>query len=306
MLKEDINHYIAMKRAMGFKYRIQSRLLLLFLAFAQERGDTCVRNNTVLEWAGLAPSPAQRRNRLLTVRRFAVTMQSSERPHELPPANAFGRGSGERRIPYIFSSEDIGQLIRAAAQLKPQETIRPKTYTTLFALLATTGIRVSEALALNMEDLTEDGLIIKSTKFRKDRLVPLHVSTQQGITSYLKYRTKFCTVNESALLISNKGIRLPYPTVAATFLQLMRSAGLRGAPGSPGPCIHDLRHTFAVKSLEQCTGDHTTISRHMTALSTYLGHAHISDTYWYLQATPRLLKQIAVLQESCYKEVCNE
>jgi site-specific recombinase XerD len=225
-----------MKRAMGFKYRVQNSLLQLFATFAEARGDIVVRSHTVLEWAELAPSPAQRRNRLLTVRRFAIAMQSASNSYEIPPANAFGPQPGKRRIPHIFSSEEVGQLLYAASQLKPQETIRSKTYTTLFALLATTGLRVSEALALNLEDINADGLIIKCTKFRKDRLVPLHTSTQQGIECYLNARKRHDTNNESALFISNKGLRIPYSTVVATYLQLMRSVGLRGVPDSPGAC----------------------------------------------------------------------
>ena len=183
--------------------------------------------------------------------------------------------------------------------LPPVDSIEPKTYTTIFALLATTGLRISEALALNVEDISNDGLSVKCTKFRKDRLVPLHDSAQRGIKQYLSDRTKDMN-KDPALFISNKGTRLPYSTVNYTFLQVMRAIGLRGESGKNGACLHDLRHTFAVKSLEQCTGERATISRHMVALSTYLGHAHITDTYWYLQATPTLLTQILQEQEDCY------
>lgn len=300
MLRETINNYVSMRRAMGFKFRVQNNLLQNFLVFAERRGEVRVRCHVVLEWAGLAPSSAQKRNRLLTVRRFALAMKSADNQYEIPPYDAFGRYSGHRRIPHIFSPEELQTLFNATAQLKPEGSIRPKTYTTLFALLATTGIRISEALALNLEDFTNDGLLIKCTKFRKDRLVPLHVSAQQGIESYLSCRVERMT-DESAFFISNKGARLPYSTVVSTFLQLMRTIGLRDVPGTTGACMHDLRHTFAVKSLEQCSGDRAAISRHMVALSTYLGHAHITDTYWYLQATPTLLAQISMAQEICYR-----
>ena len=177
------------------------------------------------------------------------------------------------------------------------DTIRPKTYMSLFGLLRATGIRISEAIALNTEDLTDDGLLINATKFRKDRLVPLHQSTHQALRCYQTNRNKIGST-EPAFFISNKESRLVYSTVNSTFLQLMRSVGLRGRPGESGACIHDLRHTFAVRSLERCAGNRTAISQHMTALSTYLGHAHISDTYWYLQATPTLLTQISEALES--------
>ena len=170
----------------------------------------------------------------------------------------------------------------------------------MFALLSATGLRSSEAIRLNIEDITADGLLIKSTKFRKDRLVPIHASAQQALKQYVNDRRQL-NCFEPALFVSNQGTRLSYSTILSIYAQLMRTIGLRGKPGKPGPCLHDLRHTFAVKSLEQCTGTHTEISRHITALSTYLGHAHVSDTYWYLQATPLLMAQIATAQETYYQ-----
>jgi len=306
MLTKMINRYVELKRAMGFKYRIQNCLLQNFAAFAQQRGDVYVRCKTVIEWAKQAPSRAQRRNRLLTIRRFSISMHAEDKRYEIPPADVFGRETFKRRLPYILSSAELNSLLTAALNLKPTNTIRPLTYATLFALLAATGLRISEALALKIEDITDDGLIVRATKFRKDRLVPLHESTQQGIQHYLKQRIQYSGI-EPSLFISNKGMRLAYSTVISIFLQLVRAAGLREDPGYPGICIHDLRHRFAVKSLEECEGDSVAISQHITALSTYLGHAHISDTYWYLHATPKLMKQIATLtQEKFYRRKNND
>ena len=302
MLNKMINRYIKMRRIMGFKFKTQGKLLQNFGVFAKKNGDAHVCSKTVIDWAGLAPSRAQKRNRLLTVRRFAIAMRAENKRYEVPPADIFGHETFTRRIPHILSSEELKLLLIAASRLKPKKTIRPMTYATLFSLLAATGLRISEALALNVEDVRDDGLIVRNTKFRKDRLVPLHPSTQQGIKRYLKYRTRYGYGGlEPALFISNSGKRLLYPTVSAIFMQLVRSIGLRDKPGRSGVCIHDLRHRFAVKSLEQCKGDLTTISRHMLALSTYLGHAHISDTYWYLHATPLLMEQIAATQETFYR-----
>lgn len=299
MLRDRINDYVAEYRALGFKYRTQNGLLQHYVTFAEQHGDTCVRSRTVLEWAGLAPSPLQRRNRLLTVRRFAIAVQSENPLHEVPPADAFGHCVPERKIRLLFSPENISLLLTAASNLQPVSSIRPKTYTTLFGLLSATGLRVSEAIALNIKDVTDDGLLVNATKFRKDRLVPLHPSTHRAIQRYKRHRSKLGST-ESALLISNSGTRLTYSTINSIFLQLMRAIGLRDAPGLPGACIHDLRHTFAVRSLEQCCGEHDAVSQHMVALSTYLGHAHITDTYWYLQATTTLLSQISTAQEADY------
>lgn len=305
MLKKMINRYVELKHAMGFKFRNQNCLLQHFAAFAEQQGDTYVRCKTALEWAKQAPSAAQKRNRYLTVRRFAMTMYSQDKRYERLPVDAFGHATSKRRRPRILSSEELKRLLIAASELKPVNTLRPITYGTLFALLAATGLRISEALALNLSDITDEGLIIRATKCRKDRLVPIHKTVRHGLCHYLNCRSKY-SGRDPALLISNKGTRLCYPTVISFFLQLVRSIGLRDGPGHLGVCIHDLRHRFAVRSLEQCGSNPTAISEHMTALSAYLGHAHISDTYWYLHATPQLMKQIATTQELFYRRNNND
>lgn len=288
MLTEDITRYVELHRAMGFKFRVQACLLRHFARFAESRSDCAVRSETVLEWAIEAPSAAQRRSRLLVVRRFARYMQAEDDHHEVPPADAFGRPTRERRMPRIYTPDDIGRLLRAAAQLSPRGSLRPATYVTLFALLVSTGLRISEALALQLDDITSDGLLIRHTKFRKSRLVPLHATVRQGLDHYLARRIQVGHGDRS-LFVSMWRTGLAYSTVRAVFLERARSIGLRGGPGSPGPCIHDFRHTFAVRALEACHGGKEEIERHMLALSTYLGHAHPSDTYWYLQATPKLM-----------------
>ncbi|WP_212668774.1 tyrosine-type recombinase/integrase [Pseudoalteromonas sp. NBT06-2] len=264
---------------------MQNTLLQHFARFAEQKGETIVRTESVIKWAGMAPSVVQKRNRLLTVRRFALAVQSENDQYEIPPADVFGHECAKRKIRHLFSSEDIRGLLVAASQLKPKGTIRPITYTTLFALLSSTGLRSCEAIRLNIDDLTIDGLMIRATKFRKDRLVPIHSSTRQALKEYLNKR-KQCSALESAFFVSNNGSRLTYSTIISIYLQLMRHIGLRTKIGIPGPCLHDLRHSFAVRSLEQCGGTRIEISRQITALSTYMGHAHVSDTYWYLQSTP--------------------
>jgi integrase len=174
-------------------------------------------------------------------------------------------------------------------------------YSTLFGLLAATGLRISEALALRLEDVTEDGLIICETKFHKSRLVPLHQTARQALTTYLLARTRLGTFSRS-LFVSTSGAAPAYNTVAAVFLQLVRSIGLRAARGQRGPRIHDLRHTFAIRSLEKCQPGRDAVSRHIVALSTYLGHAHVTDTYWYLGPTPYLMRQIADASETLLRQ----
>jgi len=301
MLSEAITRYIALHHAMGFKFRNQAGVLHHFAVFAEPRGDDYVRTETVLAWAAEAPSAAGRRGRLLVVRRFAQHMQAEDQRYEVPSAHAFGRAQRQRRMPHIYTPDDIRLLLHAAAQLTPIGSIRPLTYVTLFALIASTGLRISEALALQLDQLTPAGLLIAQTKFRKSRLVPLHPTAQQGLHRYMVCRRQVGGTSRS-LFVSLWGTGLTYSTVYSVFLDLMRSSGLRGGPGSPGPCIHDLRHTFAVRALEQCPGSEEEIGRHVLALSTYLGHAHPSDTYYYLQATPKLLEGIARAGERLFHE----
>ena len=296
MLSRDLAKYVDLRRSLGFKFRVQHILLRGFVAFAEERGDKHVLSARVLDWAARAPSPAQRRNRLLTVRRFALAIHVENGRHQIPAADAIGRAVARRRIPYIYKPEEIVRLIRAAAALKPIGSIRPQTFATLLGLLAATGMRISEALALQLGDVTADGLLVRETKFQKSRMLPLHPTTRRALDSYLEARQRV-GIMDRALFVSNTGRPLPYSTANSVFLQLRTCAGLECAPSQRKPRIHDLRHTFAVRSLEQCRHDRDAVARHIVALSTYLGHAHVTDTYWYLQATPALMARIATAGE---------
>ena len=133
-------------------------------------------------------------------------------------------------------------------------------------------------------------------------MLPLHPTTRRALDGYLATRLKAASQSD-ALFISHQGTPLAYPTVIAVFLQIMRSIWLRGAAGSRGPRIHDLRHTFAVRSLEHCAHDSQAVARHITALSTYLGHAHVTDTYWYLQSTPELMTHMSAAGETLHRGV---
>jgi integrase len=153
------------------------------------------------------------------------------------------------------------------------------------------------AIGLRLADVTAAGLLVRQTKFRKSRLVPLHPTTRRALDSYLTARAKLAAADD-AVFLSELGTRVRYPTVISTFLALVRHIGIHPGVGKRGPRIHDLRHTFAVRSLEQCVSTGDAVARHMLALSTYLGHARLWDTYWYLQATPRLLADVAARSES--------
>lgn len=299
MLSKALTYHVELHRGLGFKFHNQHGLLRSFVSFAEAHGETFVHVDRVLEWARQAPSSAQRRNRLVTVRRFALALHAEDSRHEVPPADALGREMFRRRMPYIYTPDEISRLLAAAAML-PTDSDRPLTYATLFGLLAATGMRVSEALALHLDDITTDGLVIRRTKFQKSRLLPLHDTTRSALDQYLLVRRQMAS-SAATLFVSGKGDVLGYNTVRAVFLRLIRSADLRGKPGQRVPRIHDLRHTYAVRSLEQCGSDPDTVARHLLALSTYLGHAHVTDTYWYLEATPILMARIAEVSEAAYQ-----
>jgi integrase len=300
MLNEDLERHISLRHLLGFKFRSQAIILRNFVAFAERRGDQVIKTDSILAWAVEAPSPGQRRRRLLEVRRFAIAMKAEDDRHEVPPADALGRVALARRIPYIYTQNEILALVTAARTLGPANTIRPLTFATLFGLLAATGMRISEALTLRVNDITEDGLLIENTKFKKSRLLPLHSTTRQALDAYLQARLNQAN-STNALFVGARGEAVPYTTAMSVFLKLARSIGLRGVTGV-GPRIHDLRHTFAVRSLETCDGKVEAVSRHIVGLSTYLGHVCVTGTYWYLHASPSLMVQIAEAGEALQLE----
>jgi len=290
MLTRDVDGYLALRRALGFDLKSDGSLLYDFARFASSCGDMHVRTHTATEWAAKAPSPPQRERRLQVVVRFARHARAEDPRHEVPPIHVFGHRR-QRRLPHIYAPEEIRRLLDAASRLGSPTTLRPHVFTTLFGLLAATGMRVSEALALRLGDVTPDGLIVRKTKFKKSRLVPLHETAVAALGRYLDLRRRAGGISDH-VFITSKGGRLRHSTVNKTFLQIARSIGLRSA-GSAGPRLHDLRHTVAVRALETSPQGARSVGRHMCALSTYLGHVRIADTYWYLQATPRLMRRIA-------------
>ena len=182
-----IETYLALRRATGFAMLNAEYLLKSFAAFATERGQTHVHTQTAIDWAARGPSVAQRDARLKAVCRFVRHVRVEDARHELPPVNHFGARK-TRRSPHIYSAAEIDRLIEAALRLRPKGGLRSRTYATLIALLSVTGLRISEALKLTVADVTRDGLLIRETKFRKTRLVPLHDTAAAGLQRYLARR----------------------------------------------------------------------------------------------------------------------
>lgn len=291
MLKQTLDAYLAVRHAAGFELRVPAILLRSFVRFAQDRGHSHVTTQTAFDWAAMAPSKAQRHYRLKALIRFAKYARADDARHEVPPDSLFGHHR-RRPPPFIFTPTDIDRLLQAASRLGPEGSLRPCMYRTLFALLACTGLRISEALALRFGDITPDGLLIRKTKFRKARLVCLHETAVDGLEDYLIRRRRVGGADDH-VFISLRGQGLRYYTVYETFRSLLQALGLEPETGRPRPNLHSLRHTFAVRLLEACPQGRDRINRHMLALSTYLGHARVTDTYWYLEATPQLMADIA-------------
>ena len=291
MLIAAVETYLAVRRAAGFQLKPAESYLRSFARFATACGQTHVVTRTVIDWATTAASEAQRHNRLMAVLRFARFMHAEDRRHEIPPEHLFC-GRRQRPIPYIFGADEIQRLLACARLLGPPGTLRPSTYSTLFGLLAATGMRPAEALALELRDLTPDGLVIRESKFKKSRLLPLHDTTRAALEQHLRQRRRVAG-GDPHLFVSRGGGKLSHAIAAKTFHDVVKAAGIPREPGRPRPRLMDLRHTFAVRGLESCPDHRDQVGRHMLALTTYLGHAKVESTYWYLESTPELMADLA-------------
>lgn len=291
MLVDVVERYLATRRALGFQLRVQGARLRKFAVFAHQRGDDHVRRQTVLDWAALAPTPLTRDEWLQDVVRFARYARAENRAHEVPPYRIFAT-MRRRRKPYIFTTEEIAALLEAARQLGPCDSLRPHTYYTLLGLLAATGLRISEALNLRFDDITDDGLLIRESKFHKSRLVPLHATTARALDRYLDRRQRVGGADPH-IFISLAGGRASRAQVLRTFWDLLASIGLYPGRVARRPRLHDLRFTFAVRALEGSPEGRNQIGPHAVALATYMGHATVEFNYWYLEGTPRLMTAVA-------------
>ena len=294
MLTQAVESYLELRRAMGFALHSEGSLLQSFAKYSHTAGKSHICTETAIQWAGLARSVTTRARRLGQVIRLARYLRAEDQRHELPPP-VYGNEKSPRPVPYIFSADNVKQLVQAASGLGRRNPFRGQTYGTFFSLLACTGLRVSEAIRLRFEDVTADGLIIRCSKFRKSRLVPLHSTAQVGLERYLQKRRPFAPFDDHVFVsLRRRPLLVGYAETA--FRTAAQKIGLKREPGLPRPTIHSLRHTFAVRTLENCPDGRDRITKHMLALSTYLGHSKVADTYWYLEATPELMSGIA---DSC-------
>lgn len=295
-----VRRYIALHRHLGWKYLHNERTLLSWARYAIERGETIIRADTMIRWASEASSSAQAGEKLGVARRFARWLHAEDDRHEVPHRDALGRTRYRRQPPRLLNDAEIRMLMEAALRLTPAGSITPDTVHCIIGLIAATGLRRAEVCGLRFGDITPDGLVIRETKFRKSRLVPLSASADQAFQRYLDIRKRLGGAGDHVFVLSRGGPIHPQ-TLTGMFAKLTRTTGLRGEYGEHGPRLHDLRHRFAVRSLEQAMAtDRSSVNRHILALATYLGHTNVSSTYWYLEATPVLLHHIAGDSEAAH------
>lgn len=291
MITKAVESYLAVRRACGYELKSIGVHLLSFAAYSDARAKPYVCAETAIEWVSLSRSTAMRPRLLGEIIRFARYVHAEDPRHELPPP-VFGSEHRSRPVPYVFAKGDVERLVGAAYQ-PVYQGLRRDTYSTLFALLACTGLRVSEAIGLRYGDITMDGLVVRCTKFHKSRLIPLHDTAVARLEQYLERRRRYGPFDDH-LFISMYGRPLRLHNVEQAFRTAAMKIGIPcGLEKSPRATPHSLRHTFAVRVLETCPDDRNHVTQNMLALSTYLGHGKVTDTYWYLEATPELMERIA-------------
>ncbi len=292
-LSKALSDYLTIRRALGFKLHMTGKCLDQFVRFAEAEGATFITQDIALRWATepTQASPIYQAKRLGMVRLFARYCSALDARTEIPPMDLLPTHY-MRKPPYPYSDEEVAQLIQAAEQLPSPRGLRAITYTTLFTLLAVTGMRSSEPLALDRSDvdLTQGALTIRDTKFGKSRWIPLHSTTRAALKRYGKRRNQlFPKVLTASFFISERGTRLKPWAVHTTFVKLSHQIGLRGPQDHYGPRLHDLRHRFAVRTLLNGYHADVDVQKLLPVLATYLGHGQVKDTYWYLSAVPELL-----------------
>jgi integrase/recombinase XerD len=294
-LRAALVDYLALRRALGFALARAEKLLAQFLSYLEQQGTDTVTVADALAWASLpdGASPGWLKFRMTVVRGFAAYLHTLDPCVQVPPRGLLS-GPTRRAVPYLYSDTDIAALMAATARLRTP--LRAATLSTLIGLLAVTGLRIGEAIALDDDDFdAETGLLlVRHAKGTRDRLVPLHPTTVTALHAYRRQRERrFPQPLGPGLFVSTAGKRLRHENVHVTFATLVRRAGLTPRPAPCRPRIHDLRHSMAVHTLLDWYRDGADIDSRLPRLSTYLGHLDPAQTYWYLEAAPELMAEAA-------------
>jgi integrase len=306
-LREALEEYLTMRRSLGFQLRETGKRLLQFVTFMEQNHASYITHQLALQWAQLPATvqPAQRAQRLTDVRGFARYRSAVDSRTQIPPEGLLPYNQ-KRPQPYLYKDDEIRDLLSGALHLPSSDGLRPWTYHALFGLLSVSGMRLGEARNLELRDvdLKAAVLTVRGAKFGKSRLVPLQTSTCDVLTDYLERRQRYWAGRQvsSYLFVSGRGNRLDVGDIHRTFYALSRQIGLRGLTDSHGPRLHDLRHRFAVMTLLQWYRSGEDAERRLPILSAYLGHVHVSDTYWYLSAWPELMREAMLRLERRWED----
>ncbi len=297
-LRQALETYLALRRGLGSELRGPGALLRRFVEFLDREGAAVVTTKLALRWAKSPAdaTPVTWAQRLDDVRRFAAWLSATDPRTEIPPRGLLP-DRYRRRPPYIYSDDEVERIVREAARLPSPLGLRARTYGTLFGLLAATGLRLGEALSLDRDDvdLRAGVLAIRRAKFGKSRFVPVHDSTRRALRRYAQERDLLLPRPASpAFLLSERSTRIPQCSARYNFAVVSRAVGLRpptrGNRHGRGPRLHDMRHRLAARVLVRWYREGRDVERELPKLSTYLGHVHVADTYWYIEAVPELLR----------------
>jgi integrase len=307
LLREALEEYLALRRALGFKLCEPGHALPQFVDFAEAQGTSVITTELALLWAQQSTKPTTWPRRLGMVRLFAQHCAGLDPQTEVPPKGLLAC-QVRRKRPYLYSDAEILRLLEAAKSLRSRSGLRAPTITTLLGLMAVTGMRTREPIRLDREDvdLANGVITIRQSKFGKSRCVPIDPSTQTALEQYQLCRDRLCPHPRTpAFFITAYGMRVmrvtPW-TLRFNFIKLSRQIGLRTPSDHSGPRLHDLRHSFAVRTLLRWYGQGIDVERQLPRLATYLGHSHVHHTYWYLSATPELLQRAALRLEPTDRE----
>jgi integrase len=300
-LEHDLADYLELRRSLGHEMAEAGWLLPRFVAYLDGLGASTVTIESALDWAQQSPTGQPTTvgpRRMTAARGFARYLAGIYPGTEIPPLGLMPHRQ-RWRPPFIYSTADIDALMDQARN-SIRSPLRAATYETLVGLLAAGGLRIGEAIKLDRSDVDWSGnlLLIRESKFGKSRLVPLHSTAMQALSVYAKLRDELePRPEEPSFFVSQTHKRLCYAAVCQTFRQLVNDAGVGdGAPSAPR--LHDLRHTFAVRSLLSWYRTGEDVQAKLPSLSTYLGHREPASTYWYLSAAPELLSLAAERQNT--------
>jgi len=290
---DRVNTYLSYRRSLGFSLAPESLYLPQFARFAEQQHAQRLTVELAIDWACTSKrqTPITRAHRIIRLRGFARYCQRFDPDGEIPPLGLFGRTS-RRLVPHIYTEQELAELLDATSKLRPSDGLRPLTYQTIYGLLASCGLRIGESIRLKRTDVDLDGgvLSVIGTKRHKSRFVPLHSSAVRALQTYAHQRDRrvLSPQSDDFFLLDN-GKPLSRPRICCVLHRLAGELGWKPRGDYAQHRVQDFRHTFIVKNILHAFEAGLDIDRVVLALSTYVGHDHIADTYWYVTGIPELM-----------------